>query len=77
MRNQTRAHYLSLARVADEPEELTGDYPLDLPDWDWPDAPEPDYQINDGVPRGMLYGSLYTCAAIIVGCIVYLASLVQ
>lgn len=71
MRNQTRAHYLSLARVADEPEELTGDYPLDLPDWDWPDAPDP--RVNDSAIRGIVVGWMIMCTVIIFGCLIYLA----
>ena len=83
MRNQLRAHYLSLANAASEEPEPTApewpnrdwsqDFPLDLPDdhgtWDWPDAPDP--RVND---RGgmMVVAYIVGCFAVIVASLTYL-----
>ena len=82
MSNRFRDHYLTLAHSANEPEDLTGDYPLDLPDYDWPDYP--DVRITDlqraslqdqaGGPGGFVW--ILVCVAIVIGSLIYLASLV-
>lgn len=71
-----RAHYLSLAnRASEEPEPPAPDwsenYPLDLPDYDWPDAPDP--RVNDDLAAARAtVPILITLAAIIVGSLAYL-----
>lgn len=80
MRNQLRAHYLSLARTASEKSEpspeTTSPFPPDLPDWagpdyDWPDAPAPDPRVNDA-NRHFAWGWLTTCAVVTLGSLTYL-----
>ena len=72
MPDSTRDHYLHIARIADhEPEK----YPVDMPDWDWPDAPHP--EVNDIITTHMARGWLGTCLVIIAGSVAYLAAQVN
>lgn len=71
----TRDFYRAVAdgmdRTDQEPEAL----PLDTPDWDWPDAPDP--RVNDRLDRHLAWGWLALCALITLGSLAYLASTVQ
>lgn len=73
MHGNVRDHYLSIANGAGEPEpeghDWSENYPLDLPDWDWPDAPRPD--VND---RNFAWGWLAVSTLISIGSLIYLAS---
>lgn len=78
MRNQLRAHYLSIANASENAEpdapdwpndDWSQDLPLDTPDWDWPDAPDP--RFNDRGSPVVLY--LLGCFAVIIASLAYLA----
>lgn len=75
MANPYRQHYMAIADRANDPEGWTEDYPvelpLDLPDYDWPDAPDP--RVNDG-SGPILTAYVAACIAIIVALVLYLLS---
>lgn len=75
MANAYRDHYMAIADRANDPEGWTEDFPVelprDLPDYDWPDAPDP--RVNDIDPH-FAWGWLAISAAIVVGSLIYLAS---
>lgn len=73
-----RDFYLAIAHSSDEPEALPMAEPLDLPDWDWPDAPEPaDPRVNDRLEKHLAWGWLAISGIITTGSLAYLLSLVQ
>lgn len=78
MANAYRDHYLAIADRAHDPEGWTEDFPveapLDLPDYDWPDAPDP--RVND--LGGMtVVAWCFACGVVIVCSLIYLLSQVQ
>lgn len=74
MANAYRDHYMAIADRANDPEGWTEDYPVnlpaDLPDYDWPDTPDP--RVND-IDRHFAWGWLAMCTAISLGSLIYLA----
>ncbi|HQS70024.1 MAG: hypothetical protein B7Y36_08385 [Novosphingobium sp. 28-62-57] len=77
MRNHFRAHYLSLAKSSENAEpappqsgpDWSEDFPLDVPDYDWPDAPDP--RVND-LDRHFAWGWMALCAVITLASLTYL-----
>lgn len=83
MKGSIRDHYLSIANSGGEPEPDEGwteNYPHDLPDWDWPDAPDPriadleraSLQDQLGGPGALIW--IIICTWITIGSMIYLAS---
>lgn len=76
MANAYRDHYLAIADRANDPEGWTEDYPVelprDLPDYDWPDAPDP--RVNDDIGSLTVIAWCAACGAIIVASLLYLTS---
>lgn len=80
----TPQFYRAIARAADRADRLGhGEHPIDLPDYDWPDAPEPDYaalkreSLADQHKAAGGSAWILACIAITASSLIYLATQVH